>query len=270
MTADPPSPAEVATVGDNCIDRDLARRSSTVGGNAVNVAVQSRRQGRAVAYFGAVGRDRAGDRTFAALRERGVDTRGVRQIAGRTAFTDLAVDADGERIIALEDFGTCLGYRPDEAEIARLSRMRHVHIGWLDDGGRSKRRLAAAGASLSQDLAVNPGADGLGIAFASAGPSPSRARALAGAALAEGARLVVVTMGPLGSYATDGAREAETGIRAVPIIDTTGAGDTFVAAFIHTHLARFPLADRLAAGRDAAAETCTHLGGFPQAPDPLD
>ena len=52
---------EVATVGDNCIDRYLPPIAlATVGGNAVNVAVHLRRLGRRTAYFGAVGEDREG------------------------------------------------------------------------------------------------------------------------------------------------------------------------------------------------------------------
>lgn len=39
---------------------------------------------------------------------------------------------------------------------------------------------------------------------------------------------------------------------------------TFIAAFLDAYLRALPLHSCLEAGRDAAAETCTHLGGFPQ------
>jgi len=260
---------EIATVGDNCIDRYLPLRQSAVGGNAVNVAVQLRRLGREVGYFGAVGDDADGRRVLACLEARGVDTGRVLVRPGRTAVTDLDIDAAGDRIIAFEDFGACAGYRPPEADRARLRRMRHVHLGWLDDGGALRRELAAAGVSVSQDLAVNPGAEGLAIAFGSAGESRERARQIAREFLDQGARIAVVTCGARGSVAVDAAAMVEADAAPVEVVDTTGAGDTFIAAFIDAHLAGHGLSACLEAARHAAALTCRHVGGFAQPLQPL-
>ncbi|MCB1486108.1 MAG: fructoselysine 6-kinase [Bauldia sp.] len=265
----------LATVGDNCIDRYLALKRSTVGGNAVNVAVHLAAAGLAVGYYGAVGADEEGRRTIAALRENGVDTGRVRIGPGATtAYTDIAVDADGERVIAFEDFGACAGYRPTPAEVEELRARRHVHIGWLDDDGALKDALAASGTSVSQDLSVSQAPDhrrsaGLAIAFISAGPSLAEGRRLLAEALSGGARTAVVTCGALGSLAGDDAGTAETGILPVDVVDTLGAGDTFIAGFIAASIAGAPLQACLEAGRDAAAATCLHLGGFPQMPAPL-
>ncbi len=140
----------------------------------MNVAVHLRRLGRRVGYFGAVGDDRDGRRVLECLAACGVDTGPVLLRPSRTAVTDLDIDAAGDRIIAFEDFGACAGYRPPEADRARLRRMRHVHLGWLDDGGALRRELAGAGVSVSQDLAVNPGADGLDyrLRLGRRGPGP--------------------------------------------------------------------------------------------------
>jgi fructoselysine 6-kinase len=262
---------EVATVGDNCIDRYLPPVAlATVGGNAVNVAVHLRRLGRRTAYFGAVGEDKEGRRTRVCLAENGIDLEHLLTLPGPTAFTNLGMDPGGERIIAFEEFGVCRGYRPSEAEVEALRAARHVHLGWLDDGGALKRALAGAGVSVSQDLAVNAGAEDLAIAFASAGTAPDRAQALLQQTLEQGARLAVVTCGALGSIASDGRQYAETGIAPVEVVDTTGAGDTFIAGFIDAHLRGRGLLACLEAGRDAAAGTCRHLGGFPQRPLPLE
>lgn len=260
---------EIATVGDNCIDRYLPARQSAVGGNAVNVAVHLRRMGRRVGYFGAVGDDQDGRRVMECLAACGVDTSPVLLRPGRTAVTDLDIDAAGDRIIAFEDFGACAGYRPPEADRARLRRMRHVHLGWLDDGGALRRELAAAGISVSQDLAVNPSADGLAIAFGSAGEDRARARQLAREFLDQGARIAVVTCGARGSVAADGAAMVEAEAAPVEVVDTTGAGDTFIAAFIDGHLAGGSLSACLEAARQAATLTCRHIGGFAQALQPL-
>ena len=264
----------IATVGDNCIDRYLAPVGlSTVGGNAVNVAVQLTRLGQDVAYFGAVGDDAEGRRLLACLRENGLRTEPVRTAAGRTAYTDIGSDPSGDRIMLFEEFGVCRGYRPDAPEIEILSRMRHVHIGWLADGGELKRTLTAAGVGVSQDLSVNAVAEnvrpeGLSIAFASAEGSRRRGEALLEQLLVAGARVAVVTCGADGSMASDGTHRAEADVAPAALIDTLGAGDTFIAGFIAAHLQGRSLAACLEMGRDAAAVTCTQLGGFPQTPVP--
>lgn len=262
---------DLATVGDNCIDRYLPPIGvSTVGGNAVNVAVHLAARGHRVAYAGAVGDDADGRRIVAALRSNRVDTGLVRVAAGVTATSDIHTGPDGERVIGPEDFGVCRGYRPDDATLADLLRRRHVHIGWLDDGGALRRRLVEAGVAVSQDLAVNAdardlGAHGLAVAFASA-PSVAEAEARVSQVLAAGARLAVITCGREGSLASDRSATARMGVASARVVDTLGAGDTFIAAFLDARLRGASLQAALDAGRDAAALTCAHLGGFPQAP----
>jgi fructoselysine 6-kinase len=263
------APVTVATLGDNCIDRYLALGQSTVGGNAVNVAVHLARRGTPTAYYGAVGNDAGGERVIAALRANTVDIAGLHVHDGLTAYTDIDFGDGGERVIAYEEFGACAGYRPSAAEIDAIARLRHVHLGWLNDGDTAKQALLAAGASVSQDLSVTPSsagrlADGLAIAFASAGPNLAEGEALMSRLLSEGARLAVVTCGPAGSLASDGGKQVQMNARSVPVVDTLGAGDTFIAGFVAARLAGARLVESLAAGRDAAAETCGHLGGFPQ------
>jgi fructoselysine 6-kinase len=261
----------IATVGDNCIDRYLAPVNlSTVGGNAVNVAVNLALLGQKISYFGAVGRDRDGERTLAALSANGVDTENVHVLDGPTAYTEVLVGADGDRSFVHEQFGVCAGYAPDSAETALLCQMRHVHLGWLDDGGALKRILVTAGVSVSQDFAVNKSVGDVSILFDSVGPSLPEAERLAAKMLAAGARLAVVTMGSGGSFASDGRSVARSNIRKVEIVDTNGAGDTFIAGFIDAHLAGLALPTCLDLGRDLAASTCRHFGGFPQVPLPFD
>lgn len=264
-----------AAVGDNCIDRFRPPVSkSLVGGNAVNVAVQLARLGQMSFYFGAVGPDEAGRWTRALLLQNGVDVTRLKERPGITAYTEIDVLASGERVFVQEDFGVCAGYRPDEADIDVLKTMDHVHIGWMDDGGALRRTLAAAGVSISQDVSVNAdpanlGTGGLAIAFASAGNENGAADAQLGRLLGDGVPLAVVTAGNKGSFASDGMDRFEAGIRPVEVVDTTGAGDSFIAGFLVARIAGKPLPDCLAAGREQAALTCTHVGGFPQDARPL-
>lgn len=263
--------SSVATVGDNCIDRYLPPLGcELVGGNAVNVAVNLQRLGYRAAYFGAVGDDAEGRRVRAVLARLGVDLASLIVVAaGRTSFTVIATGADGDRHFVSEDFGVCRFYRPDAADLARLTTMRHVHIGWLDDAGATKRALAHAGISVSQDLSVNaeprnvsPG--DLGIAFMSCDGDDTQAHDLARAVSAQGARLAVIMRGARGSLALRGDDVFTGEALPVTVRDTTGAGDSFIAGFLAAHLESRPIALCLAQGHSEAARTCQVLGGFAQ------
>jgi fructoselysine 6-kinase len=266
-----PAVLNIATVGDNCIDRFLPPVGrSAVGGNALNVAVQFARRGYRVGYFGAVGEDQDGRRVRDCLAQNGVDLAGLQRLThAPTAYTDIATASDGERSILREELGACRGYRPSVADYERLVRKRHVHIGWFDDGGILKRRLMTDRVSVSQDLSVNIDKrhampDGLSIAFVSAGPSEALAQTLVTKCLAGGARIAVVTCGPLGSRASDGRTSCAVAALRTTVIDTTGAGDSFIAGFLDAHLNGGELTQCLQAGAECAAEACAHFGGFPQ------
>ncbi|WP_119270550.1 PfkB family carbohydrate kinase [Taklimakanibacter deserti] len=261
----------IATVGDNCIDHYLPPVDrKLVGGNAVNVAVNLLRLGHQAAYFGAVGEDAEGLRTRTVLARLGVDVTAVKVITpGRTSLTVIATTPDGDRHFVAEDFGVCRGYRPDDQDLQRLKAMKHVHIGWLDDAGATKRALAQAGVSVSQDLSVNAeprniAPDSLAIAFVSCDGDDAEARSVLDRTLAQGALAAVVMRGPRGSLACAGGDVFRGTALPVVVRDTTGAGDSFISGFLAAHVTGKPVADCLAGGHDAAARTCQIFGGFEQ------
>lgn len=262
----------IAAVGDNCIDKFLPPvGQALIGGNAVNVAVQLARLGHDAFYFGAVGPDADGRRTRDALTANGVSVAHMQERHGKTAHTDIEVLSSGERVFLLEDFGVCAGYRPSEEDIAALKGMDHVHIGWLDDGGVLRRTLAGAGVSVSQDVSVNAdpaniGIDGLTIAFGSAGEEDAAVDAMLERFLTAGVQVAVVTRGAKGSVAATSKKRVEIGVSKVEVVDTTGAGDSFIAGFLSVRLGGGSLEAAIAAGRDQAAQACSHVGGFPQQP----
>ncbi|MFN3832607.1 MAG: PfkB family carbohydrate kinase [Allorhizobium sp.] len=259
-----------AAVGDNCIDRFRPSGMSLIGGNAVNVAVQLARLGNEAHYFGAVGDDADGRRTINELAVHGVQVANVQLRPGHTAFTLIDILPSGERVFAHEDFGVCAGYKPTPEDLEKLKQMDHVHIGWMDDQGTLREELCRSGVSVSQDISVNSdvqnlGVSGLAIAFGSAGEDDAAADAMLHRLIFDGARLAVVTRGAKGASVSDGKRSVTTGIEPIEVIDTTGAGDSFIAGFLSANLSGRDWATCLESGRSLAARTCGHVGGFPQA-----
>ncbi|MCL2781161.1 MAG: PfkB family carbohydrate kinase [Actinomycetia bacterium] len=256
----------VAVIGDNTIDRYVGPAGGDyVGGNAVNVAVQLAEHGFAVHYFGAVGPDQEGERIRDALSVRGVDIEGLVTYPGESALTVIRVDDFGDRHMEEEHFGVTAEYFPSEAAMARIADADWIQIGMLPRADELRRRLRAMSPTLrmGQDCSVSSGYRELAVAFVSG--DVISAPSVASRALAGGAQLAVVTHGADGStaYRAEGG-SVHQGIVPVAVVDTTGAGDSFIAGFVAALLRSGALAAAMSEGASWAAQTCSHLGGFRQ------
>ncbi len=87
-------------------------------------------------------------------------------------------------------------------------------------------------------------------------------------ALAEHVPLAVVTLGAEGAYAVDAGTGETAHAPGIPVeaLDTTGAGDVFVAGFVTGSLAGWPLPDRLAFAALTSALSVQEFGGSLSAP----
>ena len=264
---------DLISVGDNCVDRLTgAVTADLVGGNAVNVAVQVAMLGLRAAYCGAVGPagEADGDRVLSTLVAKRVDVSLVDRRDRPTALTHLTVAPDGNRTILSVDFGACAQWIPGSDALRALYAARHVHIGWLQDAGHTRRVLSSDGVSLSQDVSVNAAAEDLGVkglalAFASLPETQAEAAEERVADLvARGAKNAIVTLGAKGSVALVGGRIHRADAARITPVDTTGAGDAYIAGFLAARLNGADVPMAMAAGHACAAACCGHPGGFPQ------
>lgn len=257
------------TVGDNCIDRfEGLSGQQLVGGNAVNVAAQLALLGHRVAYFGAIGDDDDGLLIHTALRGVGVCTDYIRVVNAPTAYSLVRHDQTGDRDIYFEDFGASKDYFPTNEEVEILKSAKHVHIGWLSDRSSLNTELSRGDCTVSRDLSVNAKPEDLDpnhldIAVLSAG-SLAQAKEEAHGLIRSGAGLAIVTMGSQGSLAFDGESIMALAAQMIDPVDTTGAGDAFIAGFLSEYKRSGGIRDSLVCGRDIATKACLHIGGFPQ------
>jgi fructoselysine 6-kinase len=279
------SPSElIVCVGDNCVDvtqsgrRDLphgdriAQARPAVhlaGGNAFNVAVALARMGRRASYVGAVGDDPAAEMIVSAAHEAGVDTSRLERVPGATGRTIVDHDPDGERRFVSEDYGVAADYRIDAETAAWLSSAGWLHFARQADLADWGGALREGDAVLSCDLGHSGGVGALermaavvDVVFMSAssaaGLTPEQ---MVGRALDAGARLVVVTLGARGSIAASG--EAHWQMAATPVarvVDTLGAGDAYIAAFIAARMEEKGIEEAMGAGSRAGAAACTQWG----------
>lgn len=266
-------PAIVA-FGDNVVDCYDDRGQMFPGGNAVNHAVFAQRFGATASYVGAVADDPAGRHIRAALRAEGVDISGLRILPGRTAFCVIG-NRDGEREFLRADLGVSI-IAPEAADLDRIAAADAVHTG---RSSHVDAHLAdfAERARLSFDFAVVRDAARIAriaplcflASFSGGELDDAGVAELQATVLKAGATWCLVTRGDAGATLAGSGGTWQVAAAPADLIDTLGAGDTFIARAL-VGLLRGEAPDAvLATAAEAAARTCGHAGGFGH-PAPTD
>ena len=79
---------------------------------------------------------------------------------------------------------------------------------------------------------------------------------------AEGAKTVIVTRGTKGSIAYDGTSYTEFGIIPCDVVDTMGAGDSFIAGFLYGILQGKSLQESMEQGAKNSSVTLGYSGAW--------
>lgn len=297
----------ILVVGEALVD--IVRRADgvvteTPGGSPANVALTLGRLGRAPHLLSAIGVDRRGEEVRRWLGESGVAVGGT--ILDRTSTAVAALDRHGAATYEFAvDWHLSAEDAPSEAEVLHVGSIaavrdpgatavseivdRHrgrsliavdpnVRTSLIDDPetARSRIRSLLARADVikasDEDIAwLHPGED---------------LRTAARGMLHAGAILVVITRGEAGVIALRGDDELRVPARPVAVVDTVGAGDTFMGALLDGLLehgvsgaasrARLHALDRsvlveiLARSARAAAITVSRPGADPPTRGDLD
>lgn len=270
------------------------------GGKGLNQAVAAARAGGDVAFIGCVGADGFGERLRVVLDDAGVDASSVRILDGAgaperaaTGIAAISVTDDGENSIVIvpgangdDDLTPA-----DRAAIAAaeflvvqlerpLGLVRAALTHARESGTRSVLTPAPAVPEARELVAladiVVPN-EGEAALLAGAGDGggdgesndpEASARALsARAAGGDGTGLAVVTLGARGAVVARGGEIVlHVQPRRVEAVDTTGAGDTFVGAFVAWLARGAELAEALDAATAAAAIAVTRPGAADSMP----
>lgn len=254
-------------VGDNVVDRYVDLGRMFPGGNALNVAVAARRAGAEAAYLGAVGTDPAGDVVLAALHAEGVDVQRVRRVEGPNAYADVTV-VDGDRVFVGGN-PTVSRFRLDADDLAYAATFDLVHTGncsMLEDqvadlAGRAP--LAFDFSTRREPAYLDPILPHLSVAcFSASDLDEEAALGLLVGAVARGPRLALATRGTLPALLHDGRRTWRQPVIASLVVDTLGAGDSFIGRVLVGVMAGEDPAVFLSAAAEAAARTCGDFGAF--------
>ncbi len=257
------------------------------GGSAANTAAWLAHLGHTVSYLGRVGADLLGRAAVVELAGYGVDTRIEVDPVLPTGVCVVVVTPDGERSM-FPSAGANEGLRGEDLPLEMFAQGHHLHLSGyslLNPGSRAAGlealgRAAAAGMTASVDpssvgllnecgvaafLGWTTGAD---LLLANAEESLLLSGRTdvdaAGGALLRHYREVVVKTGADGArwFGSDGAVAGVPSVPA-PVVDTTGAGDTFAAGFLPAWCSGTEPTESLRAGCAAAALVVGRTGARP-------
>ncbi len=233
---------EVPAAGQQVEARAFERRP---GGAAANFAVAAAKLGASSALLCCVGLDEEGEWLLRELERQGVDTSLALRAEAPTGFSVVIVDGRGERAMvahrganallnrAVErlapplraDWVHAASVKPDVAEAALSAAKRLGATTSYDPGGAVARMgfEKLAGALKHADVLFLNEEEAAALAGSGGGQGLERVRKLV--------RVVVLKRGARGSAAWLGGSFAEAPAFKVEVVDTTGAGDAFDAAF---------------------------------------
>jgi len=258
----------IGTAGDNCMDVYAAQDKAYPGGNAVNVAVYLRRLGAQASYTGAVGDDIYGEQMKRALEAKGVDISHLHTRPGKTAVTMVEL-VNGDRVFGDYEEGVMTDFRLSDDDISFLCGHDLVHTGLWGHIDPDLPALRECGALISFDFAdqldhpiVATSLPMVDYAFFSYTHDDDFIRDYLKTALGLGPRLALATLGENGSLAYDGKDFTPFGIIPVKVVDTMGAGDSYIAGFLQAILLGKSLPDCMRAGAESAALTLQYMGAW--------
>ena len=255
------------------------------GGAAANVAVWARRGGTDVTLVGKVGDDVLGTLMLAHLRSEGVDRLVQTVPRGLTTRVGVLVAPDGEHSFVI-DHTKVLRFGEGDAPPGLLDGIDAVFFNGYDIFlARStaflaplltearRRGLPVAFDPSSFALIDSYGArrllDGVGpldVLLLNAAEAEALVRGSGPGGMAARAALVVVKRGPDGASAHAAGSDWSVHAERVSVVDTTGAGDAFDAAFLVEWLAHRDVEAALRAGNRFGAWVAGHLGAQPDPP----
>ncbi|MEM7332256.1 MAG: PfkB family carbohydrate kinase [Chloroflexota bacterium] len=270
---------KIISIGEITVDNYYKQDQTFVGGISLNFAVNAKRCGaETVSLVSCVGTDSGGQLVLETLAKEQVDYSHVAMIEGETAVCGIEVYENGERVFPEGTYHlNVLDQLRLTNEIADFILQHDILVTlfysvWPQDmttqlmmltEGKLKRVMDFGDWSDGnfKEVAL-PFIESIDLAFLS-GDEQTIEQIRPIAARVEG--LIVVTLGSGGSCAIQKGRMwRQTAVSVLKVVDTTGCGDGFQAAFTVNYFRHGDIKQALEAGAKHASKIINHYGAFTQ------
>jgi sugar/nucleoside kinase (ribokinase family) len=265
----------------------LVQDSQLVLGSATAImAMGLARLGTPVAFVGRVGDDVWGHYCLEDMAGRGIDLSRVIRGGGLKTGITVSITSPSDRALVTY-LGAISALTAADVPDAAMAGLHHLHVSsfFFQEGLRPHfpalfARAHRAGLTTSLDTGFDPSGrwdGGLRETLRETDlffPNEVELEALTECAdpveglrkLANGTTRVVAKLGKNGAMTLDGETVVQVPAYPVETVDTTGAGDSFNAGFLHRWLAGAPLVECLRLGAACGALSTLGLGGTASQP----
>lgn len=295
---------DLVQAGTGAADSFRSSWEALSAGGPMNSAVALGQLGTDTHFLGRLSTDVFGQQLRAHIRGAGVALDLATESPQATSLAVVSLDAEGVASYTFHFADTAnFGWRPEE--LPRLGRDDWLHVASLSCVVSPGAEVLLAWldtvqAGVSYDINVRPtvitdpaaywgkvepwlravgrrggvvkASDQDLLFLAEAGLSSDPVELATGWLAEYGLGLVVITLGPDGGAAVEPGGQV-TRVPGFPtdVVDTVGAGDTFMAGFLDGHVQRgLPLADALRRGAAAASIVCSRQGAQPPSAAEVD
>lgn len=263
---------KMIAVGDNVCDCYLDDGVYYPGGNAVNVAVNCKRDGLdEVAYIGMFGDDEKAAHIKWALQQEGVSYDRSRTMYAPSGSPGVRL-VDGDRKFVGGPRNTAqhiarIRLMPEDLEYIASFGLCHTScfssIEYELEGMAKACKLSFDFSERMDEAYLQRVCPHLTYAFFSGSDlTEEQILALMSRCHRLGTKVVGVTRGSLGAIFSDGKRTYHQGIKKVEAIDTMGAGDSFIAGFLTAQIQGKDMETSLDFAATVAAASCRVHGAF--------
>lgn len=263
---------KLITIGDSVCDCYLDEKIFYPGGNCVNVAVHAKRCGAEYAsYTGVLGDDYMADYMLECLAKEGVEAANCRKMYAASAQTGVKL-VNGDRVFVAVDPYSCqkiVSMRLTDKDLAHAAKADVCHVSCYAFIEHELAKLAAVTAvsfdfsEIKDEEYFKRVCPHLTFAFLSGSSlTEEECRALAQKLHALGTKNVCITQGKKGSFFSDGQNYYRAGITEVEAIDTMGAGDSYIAAFLVHYTDNGDVQKAMEAAAAHSAFNCTQRGAI--------
>ena len=263
---------KVLGVGDNCIDHYVELGKRFPGGNALNFAIYaSKYEDIKADYIGIIGTDDNGKYMLEQIADQGLDTNNIIVKEGPNSVTNILI-RNGDRVFGEYTEGVQENEELPYDNIPTPENYGLIHFTvWGFGRGHLKRLKESTKAILSCDFSGqldDPRTESMqhldvsffsGSSIVEKGEDPEP---ILKKLKEKTPGMVVMTLGKYGSLVYDGENMFKGKSLPAEVVDTLGAGDSYIIGFLISQLKGDSISESIKQGHLAAREICKRLGGW--------
>lgn len=252
---------KVAVIGDNCIDVYKNLNIAYPTGNVVDTGVNLRQLGAEVSIISTTGNDDYGRQMIETLERVGLDISHLKVSNGKTAVTYMDMDGN-ERVHGDYHEGVLSTMNFDEEDLEFADTHDFIHTALWGKAESILPRLKSKNCRISFDYAdrldhplVEETLPYVEVGFYSYHQGHDLyIESFLKDKVNRGMKIAVATFGDKGSLAYDGVHFYKGDIYPTEVVNTVGAGDSFISGFLFVYLNGGTLSECLDLGAKVASK----------------